>query len=154
MSRAESVHNENLAVNEVCKLLSELLTVLGLLVSSESCILKNNDLAVVHLCNCLLGIVADYCIVCCESYLCIYQLCESCCCGSEGELSLRTVLRLAQMRAKNYLSAVSCELIDSRERSCYSVIVCDDAVLERNIEVNSYKDFLSFYINVINTDLV
>ena len=43
VSGAESVHNEHLTVNQLCKLLGEVLAVLGLVSAAESCILKYNN---------------------------------------------------------------------------------------------------------------
>ena len=95
VSRTESVHNEYIVINEVCKLLSKAFAVLCLFSTTETGVLKNYDLAVVHLGNCLLSVLAYYCIVLSENYLCIYKLCQSVCCCLKRELVLGTVLRLA-----------------------------------------------------------
>ena len=123
--------------------------------ASESCVLENNDIAVSHFSNSLLSVLANYCIVSSESNLSAgEEFCKSVCSGLEGELFLRTVLRLAKVRAKYNLAAVSYELLDCRKCSCDSVIISDLAVLERNVEVNSYEYLLTLYVNVVNRNFV
>ena len=97
MCRTESVHYEYIVVNEVGKLLGECFTVLSFFSTAETCVFKNNYLAVLHFCNCLLCVLAYYCIVLSENNLCINELCKSFSSSLERELILRTVLRLAEM---------------------------------------------------------
>ena len=53
------------------------------------------------------------------------------------------------MRAENYFSAVSDQFFDRRKSSYQTVLICDFSIDQRNIEVASYKDSFSFYVDII-----
>ena len=153
VGRTECVHYED-AVGKVSQFLAELLAVLGLFCAAETCVLENNDLAVLHLSNSLLCDIACYLVVLCEYYLCIYELCKSVSGSLQGELLLRTVLRLAEVRAENNLCAVLYQLVDGGESCGDSVVVCDLAVLHGNVEVNADKHLLALDIQIFYILLV
>ena len=73
---------------------------------------------------------------------------------SKGLALVRAILYFSKVRAQNYLSAVSDQLLDGR-KCCYDTcLICDHAIFERNVKIASYKDAFSFCINVINCFLV
>ena len=150
---AECVHYED-AVGQVSQLLAELLAVLGLFCAAETCVLKDYDLAVLHLSNSLLCDVACYLVVLGENYLCIYKLSQSVSGSLQGELLLRAVLRLAEVRAEDNLCAVLDQLVDGRESCGDTVVVGDLAVLHRYVEVNADEHLLALFIQVFYILLV
>ena len=151
MSRAERIHNEDLSQRS--KLRAERLKVLGLFLA-ETGVLEQNNVAVLHRGNSSLGVRADDLVVVCEDNVLTQQLRQTSGNGSEGELLLGAVLRLAQMRAEDQLTAVGDDLLDGRQSGCDTVIVGDNAVLERNVEVTAAKDFFALEVDVINGVLV
>ena len=82
------------------------------------------------------------------------QLLKALCDRREGELCLRTVLRLAQMGAEDELTAVSDDLLDSGESCGDTVVVGDHAVLERDVEVTAAEYLFAGEVDVINGVLV
>ena len=155
VSGAESVHYEYLTVNQISKLLGEAFAVLGLVSASESGVLEENNVAVSHFGNSLLSVVAYNSVISSKCNLCAGEnFFKSLCYGSKGELSLGTVLGLAEMRTENDLSAVGDKLLDSGEGSLDTVVVSDNAVLEGNVEVASYENLFALNVNVVNSDFV
>ena len=51
--------------------------------------------------------------------------------------------------AENYFSAVSDQFFDRRKSSYQTVLICDFSIDQRNVEVASYKDSFSFYVDII-----
>ena len=89
-------------------------------------------------------------IVCDELYFLAKLLRETLCYRCKGLALVRSVLYLSKMRAENYLSTVCDQLLDGRE-CCYDTgLICDNAILKRNIKVASYKDMLALCIDVIH----
>ena len=78
VSRAESIHYKHLIVNQISKLLREAFAVLGLVITSESGVLKQNNVAVIHLGNTFLSHIAGDSVILGKHY--IYagkKLCKS-----------------------------------------------------------------------------
>jgi hypothetical protein len=69
--------------------------------------------------------------------------------GRIGRLAFRQMFG-----AEDNLSAVCDQFLDCRKSSYKTVLICDLSILKRNIEVASYKYFLSFYIDIVNTFFV
>ena len=89
-------------------------------------------------------------IICDELYFLAKLLRETLCYRCKRLALVRSVLYLSKMRAENYLSAVCDQLLDGRE-CCYDTgLICDNAILKRNIKVASYKDMLALCIDVIH----
>ncbi len=151
MSRAESVHNENLSQRS--KLLGERLKILGFFFS-ETGILEKNNVAFLHIRNSLFSVLAYYLIVVSKNNVLTEKLGKSCRYGSEREFFLRTVLGLAEVRAKNDLTAVSDKLLDCRKSGNDSVIVSDNAVLERNVKIYADKNLLVSLESILSSDTV
>ena len=58
------------------------------------------------------------------------------------------------MGAKDYLAAVCYKLLDGGKSSDYSVVVGDNSVLERNVEIATNQNLLALDTDVINADFV
>jgi len=43
------------------------------------------------------------------------------------------------------------KIFDCRERSNNTLVACNNAVLERNVEVAAYKNLLAVYVNILNS---
>jgi len=127
------------------QLLGECLSVLGLLCAVTG-VLKKNYLAILHsLYSCLC--VRSYNLrISCKLYFLAKELRKSLCYRCQGQLRLRLSLGLAQMGAKDNLSAVSDQLLDGRQRCNQTILVCDLAILQRYVKIASYQDALSFYV--------
>ena len=68
---------------------------------------------------------------------------------SKRKLGLGLTLRLAEVRAKDNLAAVSHKLFNCGKSSNDSVFVGDNAAFKRNVKVTTNKHALAFYINVV-----
>ena len=139
---AECIHNEY--VSDGSQILAEVFNVLGLFLA-ETSVLQNDDLAVLHCVNSSSYGIIYYNIGRNEGNLCGNQLSQTGSSSLQGELILRTILRLAQMRAQNYLCALRNQLVDGRECSLNTIVVGDHAVLHRNVEVHTNQNPLSLY---------
>ena len=104
VSGAKGVHYEY--VSEGSELGGEGLEVLGFFFS-EAGVLEKNNVAVLHLSDSLLGVLADNLVVICENNFLTEELGEAYSRGSERELLFGTVLGLAEVRAEDNLAAVS-----------------------------------------------
>ena len=93
------------------QLLAELFSVLGFLLA-ETGILQQNYIAGLHRGNRSLGILAYYCIVVRKYNLLAQMLRQALCNRRQRKLCFRTILGLAQMRAKDYLASVRDQLLD------------------------------------------
>ena len=142
-------------ISQISQLFAELFAVLGLFFATETGILQQNNIAVFHFSNSLLSVVAYNSVISSKCNLCAGEnFFKSLCYGSKGELSLGTVLGLAEMRTENDLSAVGDKLLDSGEGSLDTVVVSDNAVLEGNVEVASYENLFALNVNVVNSNFV
>ena len=135
------------------QLLGECLAVLGLLCAVTG-VLKKNYLAVLHSCYSCLCVRSYNLRISCELYFLAQKLGKSLCYRRQGQLRLRLSLGLAQVGAKDNLSAVSDQLLDGRQRCNQTILVCDLAILQRYVKIASYQDTLSFYVDVIYRFLV
>ena len=148
--------SERVIYKYICQgsqLFGECLSVLGLLCTITG-VLQKNYVAVLHsLYSCLC--VRSYNLrISRELYFLSQKLRQSLCYRRQRQLRLRLSLRLAQMGAEDYLSAVCDQLLDSRKCCYQTILVCDLAILQRYVEVASYQDALSFYIDVIYRFLI
>ena len=146
MCAAECIHNEY--VSDGSQILAEVFNVLGLFLA-ETSVLQNDDLAVLHCVNSSSYGIIYYNIGRNEGNLCGNQLSQTGSSSLQGELCFRTILRLTEVRAEDYLAAFGNELFNSRESSLNPVVVCDHAILHRNIKVYSYQYLFALYINVV-----
>ena len=116
-------------ISQVSQLFAELLTVLGLLCATETGILKQNNVAFLHVLNSLGSCFTGYIVVSYESNLFAQLLGQSLGNGCQGFAFVGAVLYLAQMRAQNYLAAIVNQLLDGGQSSNDTGIVSDLTVL-------------------------
>ena len=147
MAAAEGI--VNVCVCQRSQVLRELRQVLGLFLA-EAGVLQQDDVAVVHGSDSSLCVLAhDVVVVSKDNGLA--QLCaQSHSNGSEAELCLGAVLRLAQMAAQNDLRAVIDQLLDGGQSRIDAVLVGDHAVLHRDIEIAADKDLLAAVILIVD----
>ena len=139
----------HVSVSQRCQLLRELRHVLGLFLA-EAGILEQDNVAVVHGGHSSLCLLAHNVVVVCEDHG-LAQLCaQGSSNGSDAELCLRAVLGLAQMAAQDDLCAVVDQLLDGGQSCIDAVLVGDDAVLHRDVEVAADKDLLAAVILVVD----
>ena len=116
-------------ISQVSQLFAELLTVLGLLCATETGILKQNNVAFLHVLNSLGSCFAGYIVVSYESNLFAQLLGQSLGNGCQRFAFVGAVLYLAQMRAQNYLAAIVDQLLDGGQSCNDTGIVSDLTVL-------------------------
>ena len=139
----------NVCICQRSQLLAELRHVLGLFLA-ETGVLQQNDIAVVHGSNSSLCVLAHNVIVISE-HNGLAQLCaQSHSNGSEAELCLGAVLRLAQMAAQNDLRAVIDQLLDGGQSRIDAVLVGDDTVLHGDVEITADKDLLAAVVLIVD----
>ena len=147
MSGTESVVYEYFCQRS--EILGESLSVLGLFFSVAG-ILKENYVAVLHCCDCCLGIGANNFRICRENDRLAEALSKTCSYGSQRQLGLGLTLRLAEVGAKDNLAAVSDQLLDGGQSCNDTVVISDNAGLQRYVEVASAQDIFALYVDIIN----
>ena len=130
------------------QLFAELLAVLGLL-RTVTGVLKKDHIAVFH------GFYRCLCVwshnfrISGKFYFLAQKLGQAYCHRRQGKFRNRLSLGLAKMRTKDNLSSICDQLLDGG-KSCYqTVLVSDLSIDQRYVEIASYQDFLSFYINIV-----
>jgi len=66
----------------------------------------------------------------------------------ESEALGENIVRLTHMRAQYHLRAVIYEIRDSGKRAVDTVLIGDNAVHHRNVEIASAQAFFALYVNV------
>ena len=116
-------------ISQVSQLFAEFLTVLGLFCATETGILKQNNVAFLHVLNSLGSCFAGYIVVSYESNLFAQLLGQSLGNRCQRFAFVGAILYLTQMRAKNYLAAIVDQLLDGRQSCNDTGIVSDLTVL-------------------------
>ena len=124
------------------------LRVIALLFLVESDILKKKDLARLECLDFLLNLWSDY--IRSELHFLSEKLRELCCDRSKGEVRILLSLRASEVCHNNKGSTVVKDVLDCRECCLDSCSIRYDAVLERYIEIDADKDFLSLEIRFID----
>ena len=131
------------------QLFAELLAVLGLLCAVTG-VLKKDHIAVFH------GLYRCLCVwshnfrISGKFYFLTQKFGQAYCHRRQGKFRNRLSLGLAKMGTKDNLSTVSDQFLDGGKSRYQTVLVSDLSVDQRYVEIASYQDFLSFYINVVN----
>ena len=148
MGTTECIHYKYIC--EGSEFLAEFFAVLGFFCTTESGVFQNDDFAVLHcIYSSLYAVIYNF-IRRYECNLCrSNQFCKAFCSSLQGELCFRTILRLTEVRAEDYLAAFGNELFNSRESSLNPVVVCDHAILHRYVKVYSYQYLFALYINIV-----
>ncbi|MPM50421.1 hypothetical protein SDC9_97160 [bioreactor metagenome] len=136
-------------VGKAGQLFAECGLVFGLFFA-EAGILQQHHVAVFHCGNGGLCMLAHNGVIIGKHDRLAQQLCQTRRARSEAELRLRAVFRLAQMAAKDNLAAVCNQLFNGRQGRDDAVIVGDDAVLHRDVEIYPDKNALALYVNIVN----
>ena len=141
-------------ISDACQILGELLSVLGLFLAEPS-ILKKDHIPVIHCIDSFNNVRSDNVLVCNKLYFLTQQFGQTYGNRSKclGELVL-IGLNLAQVRAKDDLTAVSNQLLDGGKCCDQTVLVSDLSVLKRNVVVTAAKYALALYIDIIYGFLV
>ena len=82
------------------------------------------------------------------------QLAQTCGNGCERVCHIELTLRSAQMGAEDDPRAVIHQVLDGRKRLDDSLIVGDNAVLHRYVEIASYEHALAAALDILNSLLV
>ena len=146
MCTAECVHNK--CISDRSQILAEGFDVLGFFLA-ETGVFQNNDLTVLHLVYSSSYSIIYNNIRRNKSNLCGNQFSQTSSSSLQRELFLRTILRLAQMRAQNYLCTFRNQLVDGRQCCLNTVIICDNAVLHRNIEVHANQNTFAGHFQIV-----
>ena len=112
--------------------------------------LEQNNIAVAHGGNSSLGVLADDIVIVRKGNRLAQLLAQADSNGGQAELGLGAVLRLAQMAAQDDLSAVGNQLLDGRQCGVDAVIVGDNAVLHRDVEVAANQYALAGVVLIVN----
>lgn len=70
---------------------------------------------------------------------------------SQGQLGHDLTLGLAQVSAQDDGRPLFQGVLDSRDSRLDPIVVCDDPFFERYVEIYPKQEFLSCYVNLINT---
>ena len=134
-----------IVIAKIGKFLAESLAVLGLFGTTETGVLKKNNLTGLHLGNSLRGSLTGYVVIGNKLNGLTELLGKTLCNRCKALVLVGAVLYLSEMGAKDNLSAVIKELVDGRKRSNDTGIVGDYAALKRNVEItaNQYSSALS-----------
>ncbi len=146
MSCSECVIHKNIA--EGRQVLRESLSVLRLF-CPITCVLKQDDLSVLHSLNCCLSVRPNNFRICCKFHFLSQKLCQPCCHGSQGQFRLRLSLRLAKMGAEDNLPAICNQFFNRRQGCNQTVLICNLALFQRYVEITSAKHTLSANIDII-----
>ena len=147
MAAAEGV--VHISVSQRSQLLAELRHILGLFLA-ETSVLQQDDVAVVHSGHSSLCVVAHDGVVI-GKHNGLAQLCaQSHSNGSQAELSLGAVLGLAQVAAQDDLSAIVDQLLDGGQSRIDAVLVGDDTVLHRDVEIAADKHLLAAVVLIVD----
>ncbi len=152
MGRTERI--AYIQIRKISQLLRELLSVLCLFLAAETGILKQDNVSLLHVLNCLCRSLACYIVIRYENNLLAELLGQSLCNGCERLLLVGTFLYLAEVGAEDYPAAVVNQLLNGRQRRYDSRLVRNLAVLQRYVEVTSYQNSLSLRIDIINRFLI
>ena len=139
-----------IVVAEVSEFLGKCLAVLGLLRTTETGVLKKNNIALVHSSYSSRCVSTGHVVASNEGNLLAELLGEALSNGSKALTLVGAVLNLAEMRAKDNLCAVVKKLVDRRKSRNNTGLVGDDTVLERNIEIAANKDSLALRVEIVN----
>ena len=112
--------------------------------------MQQHNIAVTHGGNSSLGVLADNGVVVSKGDGLAELLAQADSNGGQAELSLGAVLRLAQVAAQDDLGAIIDQLFDGRQGRVDAVVVGDDAVLHRNVEVAANQHALAGVIFIVN----
>src|SRR5699024_2547446 len=129
--------------------LAEGVNVLGLLFA-ETGVLQQHDVAVPHGGDSGLGLRADDLVVIGKGDGLAELLAQAHRDGGQAELGLGAIFGLAQVAAQDDLGAVLDQFLDGRQRRVDAVVVGDDAVLHRDVEIAADKHALAGVILIID----
>jgi len=139
----------NVCISQRSQLLAELGHVLGLFLA-ETGVLQQNDVAVVHGSHSSLCVVAHDGVVV-RKHNGLAQLCaQRHSNGCQAELCLGAVLGLAQVAAQDDLSAIVDQLLDGGQSRIDAVLVGDDTVLHRDVEITADKHLLAAVVLIVD----
>ena len=127
---------------------------LGLLFASESGVLQENDIAVLHLLNCLCSSLAGYIVIRNELYF-LSKLFGKSCRNRRKRLALvGAVLDLSEVRAQDHLCSLIDQLLNCRKRRDDTCIVRNLSLFQRNVEIASYQNSSVGCIEIIHSFFV
>ena len=139
----------HISISQRSQLLAELGHVLGLFLA-ETGVLQQNDVAVVHGSHSSLCVLAHNVVVV-SKHNGLAQLCaQSHSNGCQAELCLGAVLGLAQVAAQDDLSAIVDQLLDGGQSCVDAVLVGDDTVLHRDVEIAADKHLLAAVVLIVD----
>ena len=135
-------------VTQGSQFFAELLTVFGLFCTVTG-VLQKDYISVFHSLNSCFCVRSYNLRICCKFNFLSEKLGKANCNRCKRKLWFWFSFRFSKMRAENYFSAVSDQFFDGW-KSCYqTVLICDFSIDQRNVEVTSYKDSFSFYVDII-----
>ena len=136
-------------ITQRCQIFTECFAIFGFF-STVTSVFKQNNFSIFH------SFYSCFCVrsydfrISCKFYFLTKQFRETYCYRCQREFRFRFSLWFAQMRAKDYFSAVRDQFFDSWQ-SCYeTVFVCDLAIFQRYVKVTADQDSFAFYVDIIN----
>ena len=139
----------HIGIGQAGQILRECGHVLGLFLA-EAGVLQQHHVAVVHGGHSGLGVVAHHVVIVGKDNV-LAQLCAQ---GlghrRQAELGLGAVLGLAQVAAQDHLCAVVDQLLDGGQGRVDAVLVGDDTIFHRDVEVAADKHLLAAVILVVD----
>ena len=148
MSRSESVVYENIA--ERSQLFAELIAVLGLF-RAVTGILKENHVAVLHRLNRGLRVRANHFRISGKLYFLAKELGQALRNRCQGQLRLGLSLGFSKVGAKDHLSSVRDQFLNSRKSGHQTVFIRNMKIrVQGHVKITAHKNSLAFYIDIIN----
>ena len=139
----------HICIGQGSELLAEGIFVLGFFLA-EAGVLQQHNIAVAHRGGSGLGLGADNIVVIGEGDRLAEFFRQAGRNRRKAELGFGAILRLAEMAAQDHLGAVLNQLLDGRQRGVDTVVVGDDAVLHRDVEVTADKHPLAGVVFIVD----
>ena len=141
--RAKGVVYEN--IRKACQRLGKFRVVFGFFLVITH-VFKQGDFAVLKRCGNIFSIVADD--VAAHTNGLPKQLGKPYRYRRKAEFGQPFALRTTEMRAKNNPCPVLNKIFYGGQRRHNAFVICDDAVLQRNVEIAAHQNALALYVNI------
>ena len=136
-------------ISQGSQFLGEVFFVLGFFFS-ETNVFQQDNLTICHRGNQSFCVFADNVFIFCKFYILTQQFGQSCSNWSQREFFFIFALRSAQMGAEDYFCIVGNQVLNGRQCSNNSFVVCDYAVFERNVKIAADKDAFAGYLDIFD----
>ena len=103
---------------------------------TETCILKKNNITILHICYCSSCIIANNCVISSKLYFLTKKFWKSLCNRCKWKCCIWS-LRFSEMWTKNNLTTISDKLLDCRKCSNKTCLICYSVSIKWYIKITS-----------------